>query len=83
VLGESEVLPVDGVFIMRSAIAPTTLLNKLEVADGHIAVNRQMETNMKGIYAAGDCTGKPYQYAKAVGEGNVAAHSVIEYLGEK
>ena len=81
-LGE-ESLAVDGVFIMRNAIAPTTLLNTLEVADGHIVVNRQMETNLKGVYAAGDCTGKPYQYAKAVGEGNVAAHSVIEYLGEK
>lgn len=78
-----EALVVDGVFIMRNAIAPTTLLNGLEVADGHIVVNRQMETNLKGVYAAGDCTGKPYQYAKAVGEGNVAAHSVIEYLGEK
>ena len=81
-LGE-ESIQVDGVFIMRNAIAPTTLLNGLEVADGHIVVNRQMETNLRGVYAAGDCTGKPYQYAKAVGEGNVAAHSVIEYLGEK
>ena len=81
-LGE-EALAIDGVFIMRNAIAPTTLLNTLEVADGHIMVNRQLETNLKGVYAAGDCTGKPYQYAKAVGEGNVAAHSVIEYLGEK
>lgn len=81
-LGE-EALAVDGVFIMRNAIAPTTLLNTLEVTDGHIMVNRQMETNLKGVYAAGDCTGKPYQYTKAVGEGNVAAHSVIEYLGEK
>ena len=81
-LGEEE-LKVDGVFIMRNAIAPTTLLNTLEVADGHIVGNRQLETNLKGVYAAGDCTGKPYQYAKAVGEGNVAAHSVIEYLGEK
>ena len=81
-LGE-EALKVDGVFIMRNAIAPTTLLSSLDVADGHIVVNRQMETNVKGVFAAGDCTGKPYQYAKAVGEGNVAAHSVIEYLGEK
>lgn len=80
---DGESLQVDGIFIMRNAIAPTTLLNKLEVVDGHIGVNRQMETNLKGVYAAGDCTGKPYQYAKAVGEGNVAAHSVIEYLGEK
>ena len=83
ILAGEESLPVDGAFIMRSSIAPTTLLNTLEVEDGHIRVNRQMETNVKGIYAVGDCTGKPYQYAKAVGEGNVAAHSVIEYLGEK
>ncbi len=76
-------LEVDGVFIMRSAIAPTSLLAGLEMAEGHIPVNRRMETNLKGVYAIGDCTGKPYQYTKAVGEGNVAAHSVIEYLGEK
>ena len=82
-LGDGNSLKVDGIFIMRNAIAPTTLLNKLEVLDGHIGVNRQLETNLKGVFAAGDCTGKPYQYAKAVGEGNVAAHSVIEYLGEK
>ena len=50
-------------------------LNGLEVVDGHIMVNRQMETNLKGVDAAGDCTGKPYQYAKAVGEGLVAALS--------
>ena len=83
VLKDETSKKVDGVFIMRNAIAPTTLLNTLEVEDGHIVVNRQMETNLKGVYAAGDCTGKPYQYAKSVGEGNVAAHSVIEYLGEK
>ena len=82
-LGDGTSRKVDGVFIMRNFIAPTTLLNALEVIEGHIRVNRQMETNLKGIYAAGDCTGKPYQYAKSVGEGNVAAHSVIEYLGEK
>lgn len=83
VLGDGTSLPVDGIFIMRSAIAPTTLLPKLEVEEGHIKVSRQMETNLKGVFAAGDCTGKPYQYTKAVGEGNIAAHSVIAYLGEK
>ena len=82
VLGDGTELAVDGIFIMRNAIAPTTLLSKLEVADGHISVNRQMETNVKGVFAAGDCTGKPYQYTKAVGEGNIAAHSVIEYCSK-
>ena len=82
-LKTGEELSVDGIFVLRNAIAPTTLLAGLEVEEGHIKVNRQMETNYKGVFAAGDCTGKPYQYTKAVGEGNIAAHSVIEYLGEK
>lgn len=81
ILKDETELTVDGIFIMRNAIAPTTILNGLEVAEGHIVVNRKMETNLSGVFAAGDCTGKPYQYTKAVGEGNVAAHSVIEYLG--
>ncbi len=82
-LKDDSSLEVDGIFILRNSIAPTSLLQKLEMQDGHIGVNRQMETNLRGVFAAGDCTGKPYQYTKAVGEGNVAAHSVIEYLGEK
>ncbi len=41
-----------------------------------------MATNLPGCYAAGDCTGRPYQYTKAAGEGNVAAHSVVSYLAE-
>jgi thioredoxin reductase (NADPH) len=49
----------------------------------HIAVNRQCETNLPGCFAAGDCTGRPYQIAKAVGEGNVAAHAILEYLAKQ
>lgn len=82
-LADGSELPVDGIFVMRSSIAPTTLLAGLQMEGGHIGVNRKQETNLPGVYAIGDCTGKPYQYAKAVGEGNVAAHSVIEYLGGK
>ena len=73
-------LPVDGVFMLRESVSPAVLVGGLQTADGHVVVNRQMETNLKGCYAAGDCTGRPYQYAKAAGEGNVAAHSVSEYL---
>ena len=80
ILKDGQELPVDGIFIIRNAIAPDTLLKELETKDGHIVVNRDMETNLAGCYAAGDCTGRPYQYTKAVGEGNVAAHSIIRYL---
>ncbi len=73
-------LAVDGVFSLRESVSPVTLVSGLETENGHIKVDRNMQTNLVGCYAAGDCTGRPYQYAKAVGEGNVAAHAVSEYL---
>lgn len=73
-------LPIDGVFMLRDSLSPAVLVGGLQMQDGHVVVGRDMATNLKGCYAAGDCTGRPYQYAKAVGEGNVAAHAVSEYL---
>lgn len=75
-------ISVDGVFILRPAIAPATVMPGLEMDGAHIKVGRSQETNFKGCFAAGDCTGRPYQIAKAVGEGNVAAHAMLEYLNE-
>ncbi len=82
-LSDGGVLEVDGVFCLRDSVALSSLLPKLEEENGHIAVDRTMATNLPGVYAAGDCTGRPYQYTKAVGEGNVAAHSVLEYLARE
>lgn len=79
-LRSGEELPVEGVFCLRDSISLATLLPKIAVDSGRIVVDRTMATNLPGVYAAGDCTGRTYQYAKAIGEGNVAAHSVIEYL---
>lgn len=76
-------LPVDGVFMLKSAIMPDILVGGLATENGHVKVNRNLETNLAGCFAAGDCTGRPYQYAKAVGEGNVAAHAVNEFLAQK
>lgn len=80
VLGDGSELAVDGLFCLRDAVAPATLLPGLAMDGPHIVVDREMRTNLPGCFAAGDCTGRPYQIAKAVGEGNVAAHSMIEYL---
>lgn len=73
-------VPVDGVFMLRESVSPAILVGGLEQENGHVVVGRDMSTNLKGCFAAGDCTGRPYQYAKAVGEGNIAAHAVSEYL---
>lgn len=75
-------IDADGFFILRNSVAPSTLVHGLETEGGHIKVKRDLSTNIEGIFAAGDCTGAPYQYAKAVGEGNVAAHSAVEYLAK-
>nr|MBR6778283.1 NAD(P)/FAD-dependent oxidoreductase [Clostridia bacterium] len=73
-------IEVDGVFMLRDYVSPAVLVGGLLTENGHVKVERDMSTNLKGCFAAGDCTGRPYQYAKAVGEGNVAAHSVSEYV---
>lgn len=79
---DGEEIPVDGVFILRNSVAPANLLHGLELDGPHIKVDRQGRTNIKGCFACGDCTGRPYQITKAVGEGNVAAHEVLDLLSE-
>lgn len=79
-LKNGETIPANGVFCLRDSVSLATLLPGLATEQGHIAVDRQMVTNLPGVFAAGDCTGRPYQYVKAAGEGNVAAHSIVEYL---
>ena len=81
-VGDRE-LAVDGVFFLRSSFSPSVLLSGLAMEDGHICVDRMGKTSYEGCFAAGDCTGRPYQYAKAVGEGNVCAHSVLAYLRDR
>lgn len=80
---KGQELKVDGIFISRETTPTEQLLLGLEMEGPHIKVNRQMETSIPGVFAAGDCTGKPYQLAKAVGEGLVAAQSAVRYLDAK
>ena len=79
VYGGTE-LPVDGVFVLKQAVAADTLVYGLKTEEGRVVVDRDCATNVKGVFAAGDCTGRPFQYAKAAGEGNVCAYSVNNYL---
>ena len=70
----------DAVFILRQSISPAALLPGLETENGHIKVAHGYATSVEGVFAAGDCIGAPYQIAKAVGEGQLAAFSAIEFL---
>ncbi len=74
---------IDCVFILKDTVSVTQLVPGLRYENGGIAVDRKMATDVPGVFAAGDCTGKPLQIAKAVGEGNVAALSACDWLDGK
>lgn len=79
---EDRSIPVDGVFMLKDAVVPTVLVQGINAPEGHVTVDRACRTNIPGCFAAGDCTGRPYQYVKAAGEGNVAAHSAAAFLSQ-
>lgn len=93
ILGEGKVsgvhcrdgseIEIDGVFFLKQSVSPAVLIQGLKTDDNGVTVDRNMATNIKGCFAAGDCTGAPYQIAKAVGEGNIAAHSAFKYLSNQ
>ena len=80
VLPDGTKKDVSAVFILRSKISIGQFMPDIKTADGRIITDEKMRTSVRGVFAAGDCTGKPYQIAKAVGEGNIAALSAAEYL---
>ncbi len=70
-------------FVVRNNISADKLVPGLKTDGTHIIVDLQMETNIKGLFACGDIAGKPYQYIKSAGQGNVAALSAVAYLANK
>lgn len=73
---------LDGIFIALGTANATDFGKKLglNIQQNNIIVDNQMQTNMPGIFACGDCTGGLMQISKAVYEGTKAGLSVIDYL---
>ncbi|CCJ34225.1 NAD(P)/FAD-dependent oxidoreductase [Caloramator australicus] len=80
---KNNAIEADGFFVLKDSLPLTSLVPGLEVDGPHVLVDKRMETNIKGLFAAGDITGKPYQVAKAIGEGQIAALNAAEYLDQK
>ncbi|MEJ2098792.1 MAG: FAD-dependent oxidoreductase [Desulfobacterales bacterium] len=84
VLADGTRLPVTGVFIELGArgvmelAAPMGI--RLDDEMKYIDTNKKMETNVPGVFAAGDICGPPWQMAKAVGEGCVAGIQAAKYV---
>ncbi len=79
---DKAVHEVSCVFILRDAVMPDKLIPGIETDGPHIRADLNMQTNIPGLFVCGDIAGKPYQYVKAAGQGNVAALSAISYLNK-
>ncbi|MAF33491.1 MAG: FAD-dependent oxidoreductase [Desulfobacterales bacterium] len=84
VMDNDETLNVNGVFIETGAKGAVELASSIGVAlDDEkfqfIVTDKQQQTNVAGIYAAGDICGPPWQVAKAVGEGCIAGLSAAKH----
>lgn len=78
-------LKTDGIFIAEGTAGSLEFAKKLGIItkNNKIIVNENMETNVPGIYACGDCTEGLLQISKAVYQGTVAGLETIKYLKNK
>ncbi len=83
-LANGDRLKTEGIFIELGSKGALQLATQIGVQLDteffkYIATNRKQETNIAGVYAAGDIVGPPYQMAKAVGEGCIAGMEAATY----
>jgi len=81
--GKKSTLEVDGVLVHVGVEPNTDYLSGIVPLDskGHILVNEKMETEIPGVFAAGDIRhNSPMQIATAVGDGATAALSASRFL---
>ncbi len=83
---EFSEMNIDGVFILIGYIPNTEMFeDAIELTNRkEIITTRDMETNISGVFAAGDCTAKKYrQVTTAVADGTIAGLATVEYLSNK
>jgi thioredoxin reductase (NADPH) len=82
VLDSGEAIDADGLFVAIGDASSTDFARTLGMftTGNFIEVDAEQKTNVPGIFAAGDCTGRFLQISVAVGEGARAAKSAIEYV---
>lgn len=86
-LEDGTAIPADGVFIELGAKSAADMAMDLGVmpeVDDTIKVGQDCATSVPGVYACGDVTGRPWQVAKAVGQGCVAGINAAAFArGER
>jgi len=80
-INEKNIL-CDGVFLLNKNLPPEKLIFGLNLDHDFIKINNACETNLPGVFAAGDCTGWPWQLSKAIGQGQVAAQMAAKFVSK-
>ena len=81
--GDETKVPLEGVFVQIGLVPNTEFLGDTVERSkfGEIVINARGETNVPGVFAAGDCTTVPYkQIVVAAGAGSTAALSAFDYM---
>ncbi|MCX7747878.1 MAG: NAD(P)/FAD-dependent oxidoreductase [Clostridia bacterium] len=73
---------LDGLFIAYESASSVDFARKLGIIvdENSVVVDKNMQTNLEGLFAAGDCTGGFKQISVAVGQGALAGRGIIEYV---
>ena len=73
---------VNGMFVAYGSASGVSFALKMGIVMNgkSIAINERMETNIEGLFAAGDCTGVFKQISVAVGQGAIASKGIIEHV---
>lgn len=82
---EQSEFSTDGVFVYIGTDPLSEPFKSLDITDeeGYIATTENMETDIPGIYAAGDIRVKDLrQIVTATGDGSIAAETAVKYLEE-
>lgn len=79
---DNSKIKIDGIFVAQGVAGSTEFAKKMgaKIQNDKIVVNENMETNIKGLYACGDCTGGIYQISKSVYEGTKAGLQAVSFL---
>ncbi len=82
ILDDGQSMEFDGAFVALGAATSLAFSDKMGIEKNgeDLIINRNGETSVKNVYAAGGCTGGYLQVAKSIGEGCNAAISIIKSL---
>lgn len=82
---DGTLVSVAGAFVAMGVAGSSELARMMGVQlnGSAIIANEKMETNVPGVYAAGDCTGGWLQVSKAVYEGAKAGFEAVKYVRKK